>query len=333
MKKGILITAFISVFSTAAQAKVDICVFDLLGKAGESYKIVEEWALAAKIWNTELNLIPYQDEAKAQNDFEAGKCDGVSMTSMRARKYNKFAGSIDALGAINSNSIAQKAISYVLDPRNKHRLVTTVAGDQFEVAAIAQIGLAYVFVKDKSINTIEKGKGKRFAYLHYDQAQKMIVDRLDLVGVPSEISDFAKKFNNNQVDVIAAPAYAYKPLEISKGLGSNGAMFDFPVINLTGDIIIRPEKFPAGFGLKSRAWATKQLSKNFATISRLEAEIPAKYKQSLSSEDKRRYQQMLRDGRMELTKLGVYDPVMMGVLKRARCTVERTNFECSLSGE
>jgi hypothetical protein len=211
--------------------------------------------------------------------------------------------------------------------------VTTVAGDQFEVAAIAQIGLAYVFVKDKSINTIEKGKGKRFAYLHYDQAQKMIVDRLDLVGVPSEISDFAKKFNNNQVDVIAAPAYAYKPLEISKGLGSNGAMFDFPVINLTGDIIIRPEKFPAGFGLKSRAWATKQLSKNFATISRLEAEIPAKYKQSLSSEDKRRYQQMLRDGRMELTKLGVYDPVMMGVLKRARCTVERTNFECSLSGE
>jgi hypothetical protein len=228
MKKGILITAFISVFSTAAQAKVDICVFDLLGKAGESYKIVEEWALAAKIWNAELNLIPYQDEAKAQNDFEAGKCDGVSMTSMRARKYNKFAGSIDALGAINSNSIAQKAISYVLDPRNKHRLVTTVAGDQFEVAAIAQIGLAYVFVKDKSINTIEKGKGKRFAYLHYDQAQKMIVDRLDLVGVPSEISDFAKKFNNNQVDVIAAPAYAYKPLEISKGLEVMALCLIFP---------------------------------------------------------------------------------------------------------
>ncbi|MDH0030057.1 MULTISPECIES: putative solute-binding protein [unclassified Acinetobacter] len=333
MKNGILIAALMTVFSTTTYAKVDICVFDLLGKAGESYKMVEEWALAAKSWNADLNLIPYQDEAKAQNDFEDGKCDGVSMTSMRARKYNKFAGSIDALGAITSNSIAQKAITYVLDPRNKHRMVTKVEGDEFEVAVIAQIGLAYVFVHDKNINTIEKGKGKRFAYLHYDQAQKMIVERLELVGVPSEISDFAKKFNNNQVDVIAAPAYAYKPLEIAKGLGANGAMFNFPVINLTGDIIIRPDKFPANFGLKSRDWAIKQLPKNFATVARLEAEIPAKYKQGLSAEDKRRYQQMLRDGRIKLTKLGVYDPVMMGVLKRARCTVERTNFECSLSGE
>ncbi len=62
-------------------------------------------------------------------------------------------------------------------------------------------------------------------------------------------------------------------------------------------------------------------------------EIPTKYKRSLSADDKRRYQQMLRDGRIELTKLGVYDRTMMSVLKRARCTVERTNFECSLSGE
>ncbi|WP_313660371.1 putative solute-binding protein, partial [Acinetobacter variabilis] len=33
------------------------------------------------------------------------------------------------------------------------------------------------------------------------------------------------------------------------------------------------------------------------------------------------------------TKQGIYDAGMMTVLKRARCTVERTNFECSISGE
>lgn len=332
MRKGFLLIALMLGFQSV-QAKIDICVFDLQGKAGESYKTVEEWALAAKAWKVDMNLIPYQDEAKAQNDFDAGKCDGVSMTSMRARKYNKFAGSIDALGAVPNNSIAKKAITYVLDPRNKNRLVTEMDGDKYEVVVIVQIGLAYVFVRDKNIDTIEKGKGKKFAYLHYDQAQKMIVERLQLVGVPSEISDFAKKFNQNQVDVIAAPAYAYKPLEIEKGINANGAMFNFPVVNLTGDIIIRPNKFPQGFGLKSRAWATQQLNKSFTNIARLESEIPTKYKRSLSADDKRRYQQMLRDGRIELTKLGVYDRTMMSVLKRARCTVERTNFECSLSGE
>ena len=69
------------------------------------------------------------------------------------------------------------------------------------------------------------------------------------------------------------------------------------------------------------------------TIRRLEAEIPARYKLNVTAEDKLRYQKLLRDGRIELTERGIYDPVMMRVLKRARCTVERTNFECSLGGE
>jgi ribosomal protein S17 len=45
------------------------------------------------------------------------------MTSMRARKYNRFAGSIDAIGGVTSNHVAQKAISFALDKRNKHRLL------------------------------------------------------------------------------------------------------------------------------------------------------------------------------------------------------------------
>lgn len=333
MKKGLwaLSATALLVAATPAQAKQDICVFDLLGKAGESYKLVEEWKLAAKTWQGDVELIPYQDEEKAEKDFDAGKCDGVYMTSMRARKYNKFAGSVDAVGAVTSNAIAQKAISYVLDKRNQHRLTATMNGEKFEVAGIIQVGLAYIFVRDKKIDTIEKAKGKKFAYLHYDQAQKAIVESIDLVAVPSDISDFVKKFNSGQVDVIAAPAYAYKPLEISKGL-ANGALFNFPVVNITGDLIIRPEKFPAGFGPQSRKWFVNKLPSNFAMVQRLEAGMNAK-KITLTNEDKTRYQKMLRDGRMNLTKQGVYDASMMNVLKRARCTVERTNFECTLSGE
>jgi hypothetical protein len=149
--------------------------------------------------------------------------------------------------------------------------------------------------------------------------------------VPSDISDFVKKFNSGQVDVIAAPAYAYKPLEISKGL-ANGALFNFPVVNITGDLIIRPGQFPSGFGTQSRQWFVNKLPSNFAMVQRLEAGMNAK-RITLSSEDKIRYQKMLRDGRMNLTRQGVYDASMMNVLKRARCTVERTNFECSLSAE
>ena len=335
MKKGILALGAMLIFAvqTETQAATKICVFDLLGKSGEAYKAMEEWALAAKAWRGDSYLISYQNEALAENDFEQGKCDGVYMTSMRARRYNKFAGSIDAIGAVPSYAIAQKAISFALDKRNQRRLISTVDNENYEVAGISQIGLAYIFVKDKKMNTIEQIKGKKFAVLGYDEAQKIVVKSLGGQAVLADVSDIAKKFNNGQADIMAAPAYAYKPLELHKGLGNDGAIITFPAVNMTMDLIIRPEKFSSNFGQNSRAWFLGRLNTNFALIQRLESELPAKYKMNLSNEDKTRYQKILREARMGLTKRGIYDATMMNVLKRARCTVDRTNFECTLGGE
>ncbi|MFH7809941.1 putative solute-binding protein [Acinetobacter sp. BSP-153] len=334
-RKGIFIlsTLALCAFSSMVQAKQQVCVFDLLGKAGESYKFLEEWALVSKKWGAQVQLISFQDEDLADKAFQNDKCDAVYMTSMRARTYNKFAGSIDALGGVPSNKIAQKAVEYVLDPRNTKRMTTTLQGENYEVAGIGLIGSAYIFVKDRSLNTIEKAQGKKFAILHYDRAQRVMVERVGAVPVMSDISNFIKKFNTGEVDVVAAPAYAYKPLEIEKGLGSKGAMLNFPVVNVTADLIVRPERFPAQFGVQSRQWFLQKIPQSFAMVQRLEAAIPSKIKMQLSKEDKEKYQRMLREGRIDLTKQGVYDPGMMRVLKKARCTVERTNFECSLGGE
>lgn len=319
--------------SSVVLAQTPICVFDLLGRSGESYKILEEWALNSKTWGSEVRLIAYQDEAKADQDFKDGKCDGVYLTSMRARYYNKFAGSIDALGGVPSNQIAKKAIAYVLDKRNQQRLNSSINGQQYTVAGVAQIGSAYIFVRDRKVNSIEQVKGKKFAVLHYDAAQRIMVERIGAIPVMSDISNFVRKFNQGEVDIIAAPAYAFKPLEIQKGLGANGAMIHFPVINVTADLILRSDKFDADFATKSRQWFVQQIPKNFAMVQRLEADIPARYKLELDKTDKEKYQKILREGRLELTKQAIYNPTMMTVLKKARCTVERTNFECSIGGE
>ena len=120
--------------------------------------------------------------------------------------------------------------------------------------------------------------------------KKIMVQRVGAQAVISDVSNFVAKFNNGQVDMVGAPAYAYKPLEIYKGLGTNGAMFNFPVLQVTSDFVIRPDQFPAGFGQKSRDWFVKHLPKSFAMINRLEASIPAKFKMNLSAEDKTKYQ-------------------------------------------
>ncbi len=255
------------------------------------------------------------------------------MTAMRARQYNKFVGSIDSLGGAPSNEIAKRAITFALDKRNAAKMVTNLGGKKYEVAGVAPLGSAFIFVRDKKIDSIEKAAGKKFAVLSYDAAQKIMVQRVGAQAVPSDISNFVAKFNNGQVDMVGAPAYAYKPLEIQKGLGSTGAMFNFPVLQITADLVIRPDKFPAGFGQKSRDFFVKNLPKSFSMINRLEASIPAKYKMNLTAEDKLKYQKLLREGRMDLTKQGIYDPSMMSMLKKARCSVEKSNFECSLDGE
>jgi len=319
--------------SSTSQAKQEICVFDLLGKAGESYKMMEEWALAAKTWNTDVQLIAYQNEELADKDFKNGKCDAAYITTMRARQYNKFAGSIDALGGVPTNAIALKAITFVLDKRNVKRLKTKIDNEEIEIGGIGQIGPAYIFVNDRTINTIEKGKGKKFAVLAYDKAQIAMVVRVGAIPVPSDISNFIKKFNTGEVPMVGAPAYAFKPLEMEKGLGSKGALINFPVLNVTADLVFRSQKFPATFGNDSRTWFIKQLPRQFSMVKRLEEGIPAKYRLNLSKADTEKYQKLLRDGRMDLTRQGIYDPTMMSVLKRARCTVDRTNFECSLAGE
>lgn len=336
MKKTLLSLAVLTAIgltNTAQAAKLDICIFDLLGKSGESFQMAQEWALAAKGWGADVNLIARQDEAVADSDFKAGKCDAVFMTAMRARQYNKFVGSIDSLGGAPSNAIAQRAITFALDKRNAAKMVTNLGGKKYEIAGIAPLGSAFIFVRDKKIDSIEKASGKKFAVLGYDDAQKIMVQRVGAQAVLSDVSNFVAKFNNGQVDMVGAPAYAYKPLEIYKGLGSNGAMFNFPVLHVTVDFVIRPEKFPAGFGQKSRDWFVKNLPKSIAMINRLEGEIPAKYKMNLAADEKLKYQKMLRDGRMDMTKKGIYDPAMMSVLKKARCSVDKANFECSTSGE
>ena len=150
--------------SMQVNADTKICVFDLLGKSGEAYKAMEEWALAAKTWRSDITLLGYQNEAQAQNDFEQGKCDGVYMTSMRARSYNKFAGSVDAIGAVPSYAIAQKAISFALDKRNQRRLTSSIGNQVYEVVGISQIGLAYIFVKDKKWIPLSTSKVKKLLF-------------------------------------------------------------------------------------------------------------------------------------------------------------------------
>ena len=188
-------------------------------------------------------------------------------------------------------------------------------------------------MNDRSLNTLAKAAGKKVAVLDYDKAQAKMVQQIGAQPVSADVTNFGSKFNNGQVDVIGAPAVAFKPLELYKGLGTKGGIVRFPLLQVTGNVIIRQDRFPAGYGQKSRTWIASQLPRAFSMLGKMEADIPAKYWMDIPANDKIGYIKMMRESRIALTKEGIYNKKMMSFLKRARCQAQPSSFECALKDE
>jgi len=311
------------------QAKQVVCVFDFVGKSGDVYALMKDYQLAAKNWGADIELRVAQNEAVIAEDFKAGKCDGISVTGMRGRQFNDFTGSLDAIGAIPNLKLAVKVMQGLANPTFSKYMVK----GKYEIAGVIPVGDAYLLVNDRSINTVAKAAGKKIAVLDYDQAQKIMVQQVGAQAVSSDVTNFGSKFNNGQVDIIGAPAAAFKALELHKGLGSKGAIVNYPILQVTGNIIIRPDRFPKGYGQQSREWVKSQLPRAFGILGKMKADIPSKYWMDVPTPDKPGYQKMMRDARINLTQQGVYDKRMMKLLWQFRCKEDAKNFECGLQDE
>ncbi len=318
-----------AMLSNTAQAKQTFCVFDLVGTAGDVYALMKDYALAAKGWGADIELKPYTDERVAAEDFKAGKCDGVSISGMRGRQFNAFTGSLDAIGALPD---LKQEVS-VMQLLAKPQLAADMVNGNYEVSGVIPVGAAYLFVNDRSLNTLAKAAGKKIAVLDYDKAQAKMVQQVGAQPVSADITNFGSKFNNGQVDIIGAPIVAYKPLELYKGLGEKGGIVRFPLLQVTGNVIIRKDQFPAGYGQKSREWVASQLPRAFSMLGKMEKDVPAKYWMEIPPNDRVGYVKLMRESRIALTKDGIYNKKMMSLLKKVRCQAEPSSFECALNDE
>ena len=313
---------------------ITFCIFDIMGTKGDAFSYAKDLTLEAQKWNIRATLKAYTDERIAAEDFKAGQCDGVAISTMRAKQFNFFIGSVDSPGALPTFQHVRELVNTLANPKLNS---LTISGP-YQVAALIPLGAAYVFVNDRNINSIEKAAGKKIAVLDFDKAQAQIVQKLGAQPVASDITNFAGKFNNGQVDIIGAPAIVYRPLELYRGLGDKGGIFRFPLLQVTASVIIRRDKFKdiPGFDdamIRMRQFAANKLDMIEKVIQKGEADIPAKYWIDLTPADKEKYTNLMRDARISMTKEGYYDPKMMSLLKKIRCKSAPSNVECALKDE
>lgn len=319
----------LAALKTMEGKKVRICIFDPIGANGPAVGYAKDYMLEAKKWGVNADIKAYTDERVAAEDLKAGQCDAAAITTLRAKQFNKFVGSLDAVGGIPDNAHMDMVLKTLSSPR----MAPLMRNGHYEVVGNIPLGAAFVMVNDRAINSIEKAAGKKVAVMEWDKSQAKMVQRMGAQPVASDVINFVGKFNNGQVDIIAAPGIAFRPLELHRGLGTKGAIVNMPFMQITAVMVIRHEKFKPGDGQRLRSVVASRLDNSFALIKRSEADIPSQYWSRVPQVEIDDYFRLMREARVAMTQDGEYDPDMMRFLKRVRCRYEPANAECILDDE
>jgi len=301
------------------------CVFDPVGANGPLFTITKTFQPIALQNGIKLNLSAYTDEKVAAEDFKAGQCDAVFLTGTRAREFNKFTGSLEAMGAVPGQEEMRLLYNTLSQPNARPLLVD----GPYEVAGVFPAGAIYLHTRDRSIDSVEKLQGKRVATLDFDQASVRMVRHVGASVVGSNSANFAGKFNNGSVDIAYAPAVAYQPLELYKGVEPNGGVLKYALAYMNFQIILHRDRFPDSAGQVVRDEAVKRMGEAYDIISQAEAEMPESVWMTLPREVTAEYDKMLQKVRLSLVDDGVYDERAIKLMKAIRCRVDATRSECA----
>jgi len=307
-----------------AEAK-KVCVFDILGANGPVFTQMKDYKLAAMDWGAELILKPYTNERVAAEDFKAGLCDAVSFTGVRARQFNAFTGSLDAAGAIPSYEYLKSVIATI----SAKKAAKLMKSGPYEVVGIFPGGAVYLFVRDRSVDTVGELAGKRFAVMDSDPAQTEMVSFVGASPVATSIANMYSKFNNGSVDITYGPAVMYEAMELYKSLQPSGGVIRFSLAQVTMQILIRSSEFPDGFGQKSRDYSLNQFDQGVDLLARYENKIPEKLWIEIPEADKSRYSEVFRQSRIRLRDKGIYNSKMLKVMRMVRCKKDPLQPECT----
>jgi len=330
IRKSLAALSLAVIAPLAAAKPVSMCVFDVIGANGDVYNMVKDYALEMKAYGVDFQLKPYTDEGVAVGDFNAGQCDVLAATDLRTRPFNRFTGTVSAMGALPTYGELKTLLATLVQPK----AAPLMKANGYEVLGILPLGSGYLFMDDKEINSATRMAGKSMAVLDYQKDAVHMASYVKSTVVPSDITNFAGKFNNGSVDMCYAPPFAYEALELYKGLGDKGGVMRYPLAQLTAQFIARDGVIDSATAQKSREVAWSMFDQALSLIEAQEKAIPENKWINISAEDIEGYQEMFRKNRIHMRDgangaPSVYHPKMLTLLSKIRCATQPTASECT----
>lgn len=322
---AIATTAFTLNAYAAEPVPVTMCAFMLMGEGGPEHQALLDYQTAALNWGVKLTLKPYMNERVVVEELKAGVCDIANMTSMQARSFNKFTGTLDAPAAMPT----YEHFRTVLETLAKPSAESYMKEGEFEIIGIQSAGAVFLFSNDRKLQSLQDLAGKRMAILDTMPEVRQLVVDLGMTPVSSTVTNIFQKFNNGAVDIAGGPAIVYDMMELHKGLEPDGGILAQPIIQGNMQFVARSSKLPAGFSLKSRQYFVDNFDNSLRIIRAAEEKIPQKWWITLPVERREEFNSETRKVRLAFRDQKVYDPRMLTMLRKIRCRVDATLAECT----
>lgn len=314
-----------------AQAETrTLCAYDPAGKSGEFFRALGDYALEASKWGVTIDLKAYTDEETAAKDYKAGQCDGVVATGVRLQGFNNAPSTLEAIGGLPNYAALKSMVTGFAKYDGMAKLLKK---GEHETVGIMPAGAVYLFVRDKSIDSVQELAGKRIATMTYDDAAPYMVNKMGAIVVPADLGSIGPKFNNGDVDICYMSAVGYGPFELHRGIGAGGGIISEPLAQATFQVLVRHSKFPADFGKNSRQYFADNFDKALAAVKKTDAELPGAKTIKIPDATASEWDALFQDVRVELKGKGAYNGTMLNLMKKTRCYQDKTRAECADSRE
>ncbi len=304
-----------------------LCVYDPIGRAGDYYRIMEEFAVASASWGAPVTLKAYTDEETAARDYEAGQCAGVLATGVRLQRFNRFPSTLEAIGALPTYG----HLEAMIDAMAKYpSAAARLASGEHQTIGFIPVGQAYLFLRDRNKDTVQELAGLRIATMDYDKAAPVMVDRVGAIRVAADLGSLGPKFNNGSVDACYMSAGGYRPFELARGLEPRGGILRYPLAQATLQLLVRAPSFPDDYAGRSLSWFSDHFDEGLRLVTAVEQDIPAKYWIEVPPARVAEFDELFLQSRLKLRdEHKAYDPHMLSAMRKLRCSMEPARPECA----
>lgn len=302
------------------------CVWDVLGKQGPIYASAIDQQLRLKHYGITIEVEAYTDEQQVVEKLKTGHCDTSVMSGAKAREFNDFTGSIEALGGVPT----RQHMKYLLQVLSSARAHKKMIQGNYHVVGIIPIGFNYLFTHDGKQPTLDRSLNskRKASVVEADVSQKALFKQFDIKSTPWEnTAAAAGAYNLAEADLFMAPLVAYNMFNLGIGL-KHGSIIDFPLSQMTLQVVARLDTIPMEVGQFLREDMFLKLNLFYREVEKNSREVPKNKMYKFSERDEGILNKKIALVRDQMTEENGYNPSMIRLQKNIRCKIDKSHQEC-----